>query len=231
MTSASPAFDPTHPLRADRQRLDEIANVMYAEIHKTLFSERLRPGERPPTERILPGTAKGADDVLAEAVEHLLRYRPDRLRESWEALGFSIAHRKAVSALRAAGAGLRGTDHRGPLHLVSIDTQSKTQDGDSGATVLQMLPSDIVDPEEAYIERQQSLFLRDFARRVLDERSLHVFFAIHFEGRFRADVGKELGVTGQRVSQIYQKASKRLRDHPDNPFKSDQSQQGGTDDH
>ena len=169
--------------------------------------------------------------MLAEAVEYLLRYPPARLRESWEALGFTIAHNKAVSALRAAGAGLRGTDHRDPLYLVSIDTPSETQDGDSEAPVLTMLPSDVVDPEEAYIERQQSLVLRDFARRVLDERSLHVFFAIHFEGRFRADVGEELGVTGQRVSQIYQKASKRLRDHPDNPFKFHQPQKGGTDDH
>ena len=230
MTAASPAFDPTHPLQADRQRLDEIADVMYAEIHKTLFSERRRPGERPATERILSGSAVSANDVLAEAVEHLLRHPPSRLRESWEALGVTIARNKAVSALRAAGAGLRGTNHREPLHLVSIDTQSQTQDSDSAATVLQ-IPANGVDPEEAYIERQHSLKLRDFARDVLDQRPLEVFFAIHFEGRHRADIGEKLGVTGQRVSQIYRKAYEYLRTHPDNPFKSDQSQQGGTDDH
>ena len=219
MTAASPAFDPTHPLLADRPRLDEIADVMYAEIHKTLFSENLRLGERPATERILRGSAVSADDVLAEAVEHLLLYPPSRLRlqDSWEALGFTIARNKAVSALRAAGAGLRGTKHREPLHLVSIDTQSQTQDGDSAATVLQMLPNG-VDLEEAYIERQHSLMLRDFARDVLNQRSLLVFFAIHFEGRYRADIGDELGVTGQRVSQIYREACERLRTHPNNPF-------------
>ena len=231
MTSASPAFDPTHPLQADRQRLDQILDVMYAKIHKTLFSENLRPGQRPRTERILPGTGDSADDILARAHEALLRYPPKKLRGSWEALGYSIAHKKAVSAIRAAKAGLRRTDHREGLRLVSMDTLLETQDGESGATVLRVLRGDVADPEEEYIETERLLRLRDFAREVLDERSLHVFFAIHFEGRFRADIGKELGVSGQRVSQIYRKAFKRLEDHPDNPFKSDQSHQGGTDDH
>ena len=203
---------------------------MYAEIHKTLFSEPLHRGKRPEKERILPGSAVSADDVLAEAIKGLLLYPPSRLRDSWEALGVTIARHKAVSAVRAAGAGLRGTNHREPFRLVSIDTQSPTQDGDRTATVLQ-IPANGVDPEEAYIERQHSLMLRDFARDVLDQRSLEVFFAIHFKGRHRADIGEKLGVTGQRVSQIYRKAYECLRTHPDNPFQSDQSQQGGTDDH
>ena len=231
MTSASPAFDPTHPLQADRQRLNRILDVMYAKIHKILFSEKLRSGQRPTTERILRGTGASADDVLAEAAEALLRYQPGEVQVSWEALGVRIARNKAVTALRAAGAGLRGTDDRESLRLVSTDTPRQTQDRDSDTTLLHMLAGDVVGPEEEYIELERSLKLRDFARGVLDEPSLYVFLTIHFGRGRRADIGKELRVSGQRVSQIYREAYERLVTHPDNPFKSDQPQQGGTDDH
>ena len=231
MTSASPAFDPTHPLQADRPRLNRILNVMYAKIHKVLFSEKLRPGQRPRTERILRGTGVSADDVLAEAAEDLLLYQPDEVQVSWEAVGVQIARNKAVTALRAARAGLRATDDREPLHLVSTDTQTRTQNRDSDTTPLHMLAGDGVGPEEEYIELERSLKLRDFARDVFDEPSLYVFLTIHFGRGRRADIGKELRVSGQRVSQIYREAYERLVTHPDNPFKSDQPQQGGTDDH
>ena len=157
--------------------------------------------------------------------------RPNRLRGSWQALGFTIAHNKAVSAIRAARAGLRGTDHRESLHLIPIDTPSPTQDGTGRAIDLRLLPTDVDDPEEAYIKRQQSLLLRDFAREVLDDRSLRVFFAIYFEGRTRAEIARDLKVTPQRISQIHHQAEKRIRTHPDNPLKSGQPHQGGTDDH
>ena len=40
IVSVSQAFDPEHPLLTDRERLDHIADIMYARIQKTLF-----PGE------------------------------------------------------------------------------------------------------------------------------------------------------------------------------------------
>ena len=65
MASISAAFDPKHPLLADRKRLDEIADVMYAKIHKTLFAQHPGPRRSARSERILIGTAVSADDVLA----------------------------------------------------------------------------------------------------------------------------------------------------------------------
>ena len=229
MASASPPFDSAHPLLADRQRLNRILDVMYAKIHRTLFSEDLPPGQRPRTERILPGTGDSADDILARAHADLLRYPADKLGGSWEALGVTIARNKAVSALRAAYAGLRETEHRESQYLVSTDAQIR--DRDNGGTLGQVLASEVVGPEEEYIELERSLKLRDFARDVLDEPSLYVFLTIHFGRGRRADIGKELRLTGQRVSQIYREAYERLVTHPDNPFKSDQPHQGGTDDH
>ena len=88
MASISPAFDSEHPLLTDRKRLDEIANIMYAKIQKTLFSGILgrrrwatasQSNNAGEIERILEGTGVSADDVLSEALIGLLLYPPERL--------------------------------------------------------------------------------------------------------------------------------------------------------
>ena len=63
------------------------------------------------------------------------------------------------------------------------------------------------------------LKLRDLAREFLDDRDLGIFFAIHFDGDSRKEVGDRLGLTGQRVSQIYNAALSTLEAHPDYPFR------------
>ena len=138
-TSNSPTFDPDHPLRADEDRLNRILNVMYAKIHKTLFPWS-KPGRRPGSESsqsnnaddpelILEGTGVSANDVLSEACEGLLLYPPERLHRTWEGLAVTIAENKANDALRSAGKGLRGTDHRTPLRLVSGGLEREGPDG------------------------------------------------------------------------------------------------------
>ena len=121
MASVSQAFDLGHPLLMDRKRLDRIVDVMYAEIQKTLFSESPRRRQGTETEQILEGTATSADDVLAEAVVDLLRFSPERLEGTWEGLAVTIAHNKAVDAVRASQKGLRKTEFRPRLRLVSGD--------------------------------------------------------------------------------------------------------------
>ena len=231
MNSTSPVFDPMHPLLVDRKRFDRILDVMYAKIQQTLFSEKLAQGRKSKTEQILRGTAVSAEDVLAEASEAILRYPVARLDGSWEALAVVISRNKAVSALRAAKAGLRGTEHREPLRLVSGDTYEEGAGRDSELAPFEVLPSDWGDPEEEYWETERALKLRNLARDVLDERSRYVFLAIYFEGRSRVEIGKELGVTGQRVGQVFREACEQLSTDPDNPFKADDLQQGGANDH
>ena len=119
MVGISQAFNSEHPLLTDRERLDRIADIMYAKIQKTFFSENPGRRQRGKTEQILKGTAVSADDVLAEALVGLLRYPPERLEGTWEGLAVVIAHNKAVDALRASQKGLRDTDHRPQLRLVS----------------------------------------------------------------------------------------------------------------
>lgn len=222
------AFGSEHPLMANRERLERILDVMYAKIQRTLFPRR-RPVRRPrpeagqydgagEVERILDGTGVSADDVLSEAIAALLKYPPNRLEGEWEGLAVGIAENKAVDAIRASQKGLRGTDHRAQLHLVSGDARREGPDGETEPSIFEKIPSDRGDLEAEFIELEAVLELRDLARKILDERQQRVFFAIHFDDYTRREVGEELGLTSQRVGQIYKASLLALEAHPDYPF-------------
>ena len=240
MLSSSQPSHPEHPLLADRDRLDAILDIMYAKIQKTLFPGN--PGRRRPRaetdrssnahdrERILEGTGVSADDVLSEAFLGLLEYSPERLEGTWEGLAVRIARNKAVDALRAATKGLRGTETRPALRLVSGDAQGKGPDGERVPPLFEVIRSNWGDPETEYIVLQDVLKLRDLAREFLDDRDREIFFAIHFLGHSRREVSARLGLTSQRIGQIYNAALRRLETHPDYPYKLDNQQQGGADD-
>ena len=228
MAANSQVFDLEHTLLAERDRLERILDVMYAKIQKTLFpgnpGRRRRAAASQPNnageiEDILVGTAVSADDVLSEALSALLRYPPDRLEDTWEALAITIARNKAVSALRTAEKGLRGTKHRDQLHLVSGDFRRKGPDGEMEPAIFESLPSDWGDPEAEFFVLQDILKVRDLAREALVDRDQEIFFAIHFDGDSRKEVGQQLGLTSQRVGQIYNAASSVLEAHPDYPFR------------
>ena len=229
----SQAFDPEHPLQADGERLERILDVMYAKIQRTLFpwrtwrSPRRRPrAETEPStgdpEWILYGTGVSAEDVLSEALTELLQYPTDRLKGTWEGLAVGIARNKAVDALRDSGKGLRGTDHRGELHLVSGDAEREGPDGETEPSIFDLTPSEWGDPEAEYLEYlelEATLKLRNLAREVLDDRQQRIFFAIHFDDNTRREVGEQLGLTSQRIGQIYKASLLTLVGHPDYPFK------------
>ena len=223
------AFDSEHPLSVDRERLDRILDVMYAKIQKTLIPKRI-PGRRPRpetslisdangVERILDGTGVSADDVLSDAHVALLRYPPENLEGTWEGLAVTIARNKAVDAKRAAGKGLSGTAHRQQLHLVQGDAEREGPDGDTAPALLARLPSNWGDPEAECLTLEAVLKLRDLARELLDDRDQRVFFAIHFGGFTRREVGAQLGLTSRRIGQIYSAALLTLEAHQDYPFK------------
>ena len=229
MVLNSHAFDPEHPLLVDKERFERILNVMYAKIQKTLFPWR-RPSQRPRPETslfgdavgvepILDGTGVSADDVLSEASIALLEYSPDRLKGEWEGLGVRIAEHKALDAIKASQKGLRGTDHRDLLYLVSGDVERDGPDGEIEPSIFEVIPSDWGNPEAEYLELEAALKLRDLARELFDERQQRIFFAIHFDDNTRSEVGEQLGLTSQRVGQIYKASLLALEAHLDYPFR------------
>ena len=223
------ADESKHPLLADRERLDRILDVMYVKIQKTLFPGR-NPGRRPRpetsmlgvaagVERILQGTEVSANDVLNDAFWGLIEYPPYRLEGTWEGLGVRIAENKAIDALRASQKGLRGTDHRPELLLVSGDVEREGPDGEMQPSILELTPSNWGDPEAEYFVHEAVLTLRDLARELLDERDRDIFFSIHFLDYSRREVGEQHRLTSQRVGQIYNAALRKLEAHPNYPFK------------
>lgn len=213
------AFDSEHPLLKDKERLNKIADVMYFKIQKTLFPWNPQRRSRTETERILMGNSVSADDILSEALLGLLQYSPKRLEGTWEAMAVGIAHKKAVDALRASQKGLGITDHRPQLHLVSGDAEREGPGGETKRPFFEVISSNEPDPEAEYLELEFVRELRNLARIVLDDRSREIFFAIHFEGNSRMEVGKRLGLTGQRIGQIYRAALDSLEIHLDYPRK------------
>ena len=220
------AFESEHPLLTDRDRLEKIANFMYVKIQKTLFpwkpAQRLKieagqftsVGDQ---ERILAGSGISADDVLADAFLALLQHSPEHVRESWEGLAVRIAHNKAVDALRASRKWLRGTEKRPELRLLSGDAERIGPDGEPEPSIIEMLSSDWGDPEDEFFKLEGAVRLRDLAREILEDRDREIFFAIHFGDYSRKEIGDRLGLTSQRIGQIYKAALRRLYAHPDYP--------------
>ena len=232
-------FTRGHPLLIDRARLAEIADVVYAVIQKRLFPGRpvrrrsgfgmSRSSDSNQPEFVLHGTGDSADDVLSDTLIDLVRYPESRLKTTWEQLAVKIARNKANDALRRARSGLQGTELRPELHLVSGDFAARGPDSEVGSTVFEVLESDSGDAESEYLETRDALKVRDLAREILDERELAVLLGIHFSGRLRREIGDQLGLSGQRVGQIYKGALRKLKIHPEFQLEFGDSDQGGTD--
>ena len=211
MESTARSSGSEHPLFADRDLLDEVTKVMYAVIQKTLHKRGAvasRQGAGP--DRALIGGVS-ADDVLQEALIDLWHYPLEKLDGSWGALGVTIAHRRAVDAVRAARKGLRGTDRRHEIKVESGDAPTVSPEGELGATKWELHPDENLNPEDEYVIVRSALDVRDLAREVLDtERKQTIFLDIHFQRRTRAELAKEWDLTPQRVSQIYHEACRTL---------------------
>jgi DNA-directed RNA polymerase specialized sigma24 family protein len=170
---------------------------MHVTIQKVLFG-RVHASD---VEAVISG-GESAQNVLYVALGELLRQDPAKV-QSWEALSVTIAQRKARSALQRATKGRRSaaTPPNAPddIGLVSLDDVGTDRPDENEGT----------DPEAVFMRNQQQLVILRLARQ-LDERKRKIFFAVHYEGRDRKDVGEELGISGQAVGQAYVKIAKGL---------------------
>jgi RNA polymerase sigma factor (sigma-70 family) len=189
----------SHPLLADRARLERITSNMDLTIQKIIYGRPLGQGE----ERLLCGGVS-ARDVLQEALLDLLRFDPTSLSESWEALSVTIARRRAIDAVRASVRGRRAADATGDdpdkINVVAFDPTLQEHN---------LAAATVDEPERAFLlNEQQKVLLR--LVRDLPERQRTIFNAVHFQGRTRVEVGKEVDLTPQRVSQIHKETLTKL---------------------
>lgn len=205
---------PNHPLLRDRARLEEILDVMYVQIQK-ITNPRVAPQHRASaradsgSELTLVG-GESADDVLQDALLALLSYDPAQLTKSWEALAVGIAQNKAKQALRRATKGRRSSSSSDDSPVEELKVVPLTTSDNDGLEPIDTLSAEGADPEDEFIATRQQLILLRLARVLLDDRDRRIFFDVHHLGIPRAEVGRSLGLTGQRVGQIYQSVAKRL---------------------
>jgi RNA polymerase sigma factor (sigma-70 family) len=229
MPTTEPTPEPRHPLLEDEGKLGVILDVMYAKIHKVLRWPN--PGRQGgsgggpalagagPRERAIVGTGVSADDILSEALADLLARSPEDVQVSWRALAVTIAEHKAVDALRRAGKGLRETPKRERLRLVSGDAPAPGRhDEEPPASILDLHQDPFANPEEEFHAINDVFELVKLARELLTERDQRVFLQIHARSKTRRELADELGLTRQRVGQIYDDALERLEADPRYPY-------------
>ena len=215
MQSATQGFPAEHPLLGDRSLLEDVLDIMYASIQRVLFPLRRPDPRNSGRQRTIVGGVS-AEDVLRDAFDDILRYSDPSAVDSWQAIGVTIAKRRAMDALTAAQKHLGATDHRAKLVVVSGDAEASSAEEHEGerSRVLDLVPDRREDPEEEAIAIRAVLDLRDLARELLDDRELKIYFDVRFLQRTRSALGGELGLTPQRVGQILHEASRRLEAHP-----------------
>lgn len=209
-TPANRPFPTNHPLQDDRVRLEHIADLMWDEIHSVLwpglpFRRRASPSGN---ELTLVGGAS-AEDVLQEAVIALLRYQPTP-GINWEGLGVTIAHNKAVAALRKSGKH-RALPDGSQIQIASLDMENA--DGEP-------LVNDIPDPDDSGYSADEAIrrvhqldrlrALRRLAEESLTVRDRQILFR-HQRGETFRSMHDDFDLTEQRIGQIYRKSLRDLR--------------------
>lgn len=198
-------FPTEHPLLQDRPRLETISDLMWWQIQKTIA-----PGHRPRARRSSPAdlTIAGGivvSDVLAVALAGLLYTPPTQLRESWEALATSIAHNKAVQAVR--------DNTKGRIRAQrEIDLASLDREDEEGTSPSDKLVDELANPEAEAIALRQQLILRRLAEEHLGARDRDIYFRIHHLGQTRVEICDDYDISPQAVGQIYTKSARKLHE-------------------
>jgi DNA-directed RNA polymerase specialized sigma24 family protein len=201
-TSAERPFPANHPLEGDEARLNHILDLMWARIHKTMFKGHAVRSRRRSGPELSLVTGTTARQVLHDALTGLLYFDPARLETSWEALAVSIAHNKAVQAIRDATKG-RTRDSEDETSVLSLDVPDE-----HGNTLAEKLADPLADPEAEAIALAQELAYRRIAEQILTPRDRDIYFRTHHRGESRVALADEFNLTPQRVGQIYTKAAK-----------------------
>lgn len=206
-TSADRPIWEQHPLWVDRDRLEAITHRMWLEIQKVMFPGRPRRTRRNPghTELTVVG-GTSAEDVFSEALQGLLQYEP-KGSVSWEAVAITIAQRRAIDAVRNA------RKHRVLPDGSEIGITSLDLENDEGERLVDGLADsgELTDEEavDRVLRADRLLAFRKVAEEVLPERDRDIVFRVT-RGETNVAIAKEVGLTQQRVGQIYGESMRKI---------------------
>lgn len=225
-SATSPYFE-DHPILVDTELRERVLDVMWFQLQKTI--SRGQPPRRRGASTAglqLAGSIR-ADAVLNDALDRVLRFDPDRLENSWEALATRIAQRAAAQAVRD---NVRGRQFAsGEVDLMSIDADTDYGDRRS---VVDLLQDELADPEaEAAALVQQRAILR-LVDELLSQRDRDIFLRRHYLDQTLASIAERHGLTEPGARHVYRSAAKRVlraaRQDPDFQRMSDPDEGGDT---
>ena len=155
--------------------------------------------------------------ILDEVRKHdpVPRNRRDRLRKMdranstlWTELGREPTAAELADALECTEEDL--DDDLKALHTSRVLSLDESYSGEGGTMGAQIADKDSDDPTNCADEREQSERLTR-AIAELPETDRHVIVLYYHEQLYLKEIGKILGVTESRVSQILTRATERLR--------------------
>lgn len=179
--------------------------------------EKFDPGRGWKFETYAMQRIRGAilDDLRSQDwVPRVIRSRAREVERALERLGARL-HRTPTDVELAEELGISISDLRdlyGQLQLTSVVAlEDLISAGKESGSVAETLPDDeAVDPVSALVDKDN---LRQLAEAIeqLSERDRIVVSLYYFESLTLAEIGKVLGVTESRVSQLHTRAVLRLR--------------------
>jgi DNA-binding NarL/FixJ family response regulator len=188
---------------------------MWIEIQKVMFPGHQRKLRRNPgkTELTVVGGAS-LEDVFSEALNALLQYGPHG-DVVWEAVGNTIAQRRAVAAVRTA------KKHRSLPDGSEIGIASLDLENEEGDRLVEGLADPDAFTDEEAIDRvlraDRILAVRTVAEEILHQRDRDIVFRVT-RGETNVAIANDVDLTEQRVGQVYResvrKINARLRSDP-----------------
>lgn len=203
-----------HPLLSDSDRLDTILDRVHDRIKKVLFKGKGPPRGRGSSEPSIRGGVS-VEDVLQEVFQDLLTHaatQSEDRNEEWAPLANSMADNKSKDALDRANKGLKATEARSELTVVSADALARRD---------YERPDPKVDTEEEALGNLRAQQMEGLIRELLTTDERWLFVQIMHLRRTRKSIADELGLTGQRIGQRYEQILRRLESDPRNPYRND----------
>jgi hypothetical protein len=203
VTPARRPYPDHHPVLEDEALRERVLDIMWRRIQKTI-SPTISPKRRGAStaDLQLAGGIR-ADAVLNDALDAVLYFDPSSLTGSWEALATSIAHNKAVQAVRDNAKGRKHAKNE--IDLASIDRENP-----DGRMLGDEIEDELADPEGEAIVLGQERILQRLAVELLSDRDRDIYYRRHYLWQTRAVIAELHGLTEAGVGYVYVAAAKKL---------------------
>lgn len=202
-TPAKRPYPQNHPVDVDVDLRERVLDIMWFRIQKTISPTLPARRRSASTADLQLAGAIRADAVLNDALDGVLHTEPANLRGTWEGLATSIAHNKAVQAVRDNVKGRKRADRE--IDLGSIDREDE-----NGRTLGDELIDKLADPEAEAIALAQERIVQRLANQLLNARDRDIFFRRNYLWQTLGSIAKLHDLTEPGARHVYVECAKKV---------------------